>query len=330
MLKKNILILFTVLAAFTVCACGGKKESAAQAGSTAAQATVSPAAGEAEKTAATPTPAAQKPNEGLVEMEKTAAADDTTGISKTIGTKTNAAAHVILINQTNDEISSIYIRAALPEGDDSDEWGDELLKGSFTLPNNDKCVYYYDTGLKDDYGNKVTKYDIRVGYADEDKDEYFFRRIPLTAIKELRLCVDTTGDTAIPYARYMAGNGNREYSTLEEVKKRLGYSLEEEELIEDPTPVPEAATQEAEPTQAPAEDTGGDTEVTEEVDVYADEAKAYIGQSLADLEAAMGGASGEEYVDEPETGTTGYHYYDTFTVSTTVDENGNEVVAGVW
>ena len=41
-------------------------------------------------------------------------------------------------------------------------------------------------------------------------------------------------------------------------------------------------------------------------------------------------AQGSSYEDDPETGKTGFHYYSNFTVSTTVDENGNEIVAGIW
>ena len=55
----------------------------------------------------------------------------------------------------------------------------------------------------------------------------------------------------------------------------------------------------------------------------------YVEQSIKSL-IDYAKESYEDYVNEPETGETGYHYYDTFTVSTTVDESGNEVVAGVW
>jgi hypothetical protein len=55
-----------------------------------------------------------------------------------------------------------------------------------------------------------------------------------------------------------------------------------------------------------------------------------IGRPLSELIAICGEPNGTTYEDEPETGETGYHYYDDFTVSTTVDEAGNEVVAGVW
>ena len=51
---------------------------------------------------------------------------------------------------------------------------------------------------------------------------------------------------------------------------------------------------------------------------------------ISDLENACGSPNGSDYEDEPESGKTGYYYYDTFTVSTTFDADGNEVVSGVW
>ena len=59
-------------------------------------------------------------------------------------------------------------------------------------------------------------------------------------------------------------------------------------------------------------------------------AEQYIGQSLDALEGACGSPQGSSYEDDPETGKTGFHYYSNFTVSTTVDENGNEIGAGIW
>ena len=52
-----------------------------------------------------------------------------------------------------------------------------------------------------------------------------------------------------------------------------------------------------------------------------DKAKQYIGQPLSSPVAALGEATGSDYENEPETGETGYHYYDSFTVSTTVDDS---------
>lgn len=39
---------------------------------------------------------------------------------------------------------------------------------------------------------------------------------------------------------------------------------------------------------------------------------------MSELENACGSPNGSDYEDEPESGKTGYYYYDTFTVSTTL------------
>ena len=144
--------------------------------------------------------------------------------------------------------------------------------------------------------------------------------------------MDGTGDDSIPYATYTTGSSKQEVSTLNDVKKRLGLddsssddSQEEgDETSEPETPDPTATPDPSnvQPTAAPDPDN--------HTDASADQARQYIGQPLSSLTAALGDANGSDYENEPETGETGYHYYDTFTVSTTVDESGNEVVAQVW
>ena len=97
----------------------------------------------------------------------------------------------------------------------------------------------------------------------------------------------------------------------------------------DPTPTPDSGS-----TDNPDDgsNNGGDDGGTGEDPVAV--AESFIGQSLDALKGACGVPPGSDSQDEPETGKTGYHYYtigdSTFTVSTTVDENGNEIVAGVW
>ena len=59
-------------------------------------------------------------------------------------------------------------------------------------------------------------------------------------------------------------------------------------------------------------------------------AEKYIGMSIDDLVGAVGDSQSSEYDDDSATGTTGYYYYPDFTVSTSVDEEGNEIVTGVW
>ena len=243
------------------------------------------------------------------------------------------------VNGTGSSIKGLYVR---PTTDDDDDWGTELINGLFTLADGDKALYYYDGSAKDADGNAVTSYDIRIVYEDEDLTDCYFRKLPLTMITQITLRMDGTGDDAIPYATYLTGSSKKETSTLSEVKARLGLDdsegdSESEDDESDVTPTPEPAdpttapSDDPSPTQAPSDNNNGNGSTdTDPDDASADIAKKYIGQPLSSLTAALGEANGSDYENEPETGETGYHYYDTFTVSTTVDESGNEVVAGVW
>ncbi len=56
----------------------------------------------------------------------------------------------------------------------------------------------------------------------------------------------------------------------------------------------------------------------------------YVGDSMNSWEGQYGSASSSEYDIDPDTGATvGYYYYDGYTVET-IEENGEEVVTGVW
>lgn len=342
-MKKRYLILAALLALTVVAAGCGKKDDEEQKKQQEAQVT------------AAPTQAASN-EEGLVEMQKPA--DDTEGITNIIGTKTETASKLIIINKTGSEVGELYVRPHDEEMDD-EEWGEELVQGKFTLKNGEKALYYYDKNLKDDSGNAVTSYDICIRYTDEDRNDCFFRKLPMGSMTQISLCMDGIGEDGIPYARYLSGTGTKESSTLSEVKRRLGISdssgssdssdSSDSDDSDDSSDsqssgnsgnsgsttagtTPTAAPQ---PTTAPSGndvgDDGNDGSTEEPQDEQASKAEGYIGQSLDALVGAMGDPTqGSDYQEEPETGETGYHYYDSFTVSTTVDEDGNEVVAGVW
>ena len=311
-MKKGYIILAGILAAAALASgCGKEKEDTSKQ---EPQVTVAPAEVTDKDTN----------DNDLVNMQKSTDED----IKNVIGTKTATASKVILINQTGADVARIYIR---PNTDD-DDWGDELVDGKFTLKNGDKALYYFDKNQKDEDGKTVTSYDIRITYTDEDRSECFFRKIPLQNITQITLRMDGTGEDAIPYATYLSGSTKKETSTLNEVKQRLGLLDSDNEDDDDqdnnnqntdatPTPQPSA------PTATPAPNNGSDTNPE---DPDASEAEKYIGQSLDSLISAIGEPEGSDYENEPETGETGYHYYPSFTVSTTVDEAGNEVVAGVW
>lgn len=314
-MKKRYVVLAGILAVAAVAAgCGRKKEE--DSAKQEPQVTVAPAEN-TDKDA---------DDSALVNMQTSA--DE--NIKNVMGDKTSTASKVILINSTGAEVSRIYIR---PNTDDDEEWGDDLVNGMFTLKNGDKALYYFDKTAKDSNGNSVSSYDIRIMYTDEDRSECYFRKIPLQNISQITLRMDGTGDDAIPYATYLSGSSKKETSTLNEVKRRLGLtdSSDDDDDNDDSSTQPTAtpAPQDATPTPAPTAEPGDDPN-TDPVDTGAAAAESYIGQPLENLISAMGEPNGNDYENEPETGETGYHYYDSFTVSTTVDENGNEVVAGVW
>ena len=134
-------------------------------------------------------------------------------------------------------------------------------------------------------------------------------------------------------------------STLKDVKARLGIEDDSESDSDSTdssdstavTPTPESSddngdstdssssgssdsTSTPDPTSAPASSDSSDADPTEAPsgeDDPASVAARYIGQSMSELENACGSPNGSDYEDEPESGKTGYYYYDTFTVSTT-------------
>ena len=260
----------------------------------------------------TPTPEAKV---DLVEMEKAEKEKNA------IGNKTATASKVTIVNDTDAEISEIYIRPNTSDMDDS-EWGSELVKGSFTLKDGENAVYYFDNKAKDQNGNTISAYDIRIVYIHSDRTENYFRKLSLNEITKITLRMDESDWGNIPYATYLKKGSATEYSTLEEVKERLGYYEQEEEQRPEVTAAPS-------PTPTPEADVNQGAG-SDEIDSAIQAAEGCIGSSLDTLIGALGEPLGSDYENEPESGETGYHYYDSFTVYTTVDENGNEIVAGVW
>ena len=200
MIRKRYLAAAGLLTLAVVAAGCGKKNDAGSV----VQATPTPT----EETSVSPTPTPE-----MVNMEET--------VEKNImGEKTSTASKVTIVNQTGSEIAAIYIRETPSDDadeDTADEWGDDLVNGMFTLKSGDNAVYYYEKPQ-----SASTIYDIRITYTDEEKNECFFRKLPLTTIKQITLRMDGKDEDAIPYATYMTANSTKEISTLNDVKKRLG------------------------------------------------------------------------------------------------------------
>ena len=355
-MKKRYLILAGLLV-MTVAAAGcGKKKTTETA---------------PVEVTATPTPEVTKAVD-MVDMQQTADED----IKNVMGEKTSTASKIVFVNNTGDDIQSLYIRTHVDEDSedyDADEdggWGDDLINGMFTLTDKDKALYYMQTANTQTSGTQTTSnkstasYDIRIAYTDEDKNECFFRDIPLGTISQITLCMDGTDDDAIPYAKYLTGTSTKEVSTLDAVKKRLGIiddSESESDSTDDSDQNSADNSDSADNNNSGDQNTddngngsnngsddgndgstddgnggntdnenGGNTDQDNSGGDMISTAEQYIGQSLDALEGACGSPQGSSYEDDPETGKTGFHYYSNFTVSTTVDENGNEIVAGIW
>lgn len=273
----------------------------------------------------TPTPVADvsvTPTQELVNMEAVTE-------KNIMGEKTSTASKLTLVNRTGSDVAAIYIRETPSEDDDEDEWGDDLVNGTFTLKNGETAVYYYE-GSK----TSAATYDIRITYTDEDKSECFFRKLPLKTIQQITLRMDGEGEDSIPYATYMTATSKKETSTLKEVKKRLGLDDSDDKNSDDTdssssdsdnSSTDNSST--AAPTSAPSQSTEPEPD---ETDSTIQTAESYIGMSVDDLAGAVGDSQYSEYDDDDATGMTGYYYYPNFTVSTTVDEDGNEIVTGVW
>lgn len=317
--KRYLAAIGLAVLAVAVSGCGKKNN-----GDSVVQETVSPT-----EAAVSPTVTPE-----LVNMEAT--------VEKNVmGEKTSTASKVTIVNKTGFEIAAIYIRETPSDDDESesDEWGDDLVNGMFTLKSGDNAVYYYEKPK-----SSSTTYDIRISYTDEEKNECFFRELPLATIKQITLRMDGKDEDAIPYATYMTANSTKEISTLKDVKKRLGLSSDDDEENDSDTPIPteapdntddpSAGTTTPVPTAAPSDNTddpGNDDPGNSNTgDATIQKAEMYIGMPIDELESAVGSAQSSEYDEDSAAGTTGYYYYSNFTVSTSVDEDGNEIVTGVW
>ena len=319
MFKKKYLAVAGLMALAVVISGCGKKNS----GDSVVQATPTPT----QETAVTATPTPE-----LINMEE--------AVEKNVmGEKTSTASKVTIVNKTGSEVAAIYVRETPSDDSEDDEWGDDLVNGMFTLKNGENAVYYCEKG-----SSSVT-YDIRITYSDEEKNECFFRKLPLTTMKQITLRMDGSGDDSIPYATYLTASSTKEVSTLNDVKKRLGLSTDDSDSDSSATPTPTDSSDDssssnssnsdsnnANPTSTPSADNNSDPDDndTDPTNSTIQKAESYIGMSIDDLESAVGAAQSSEYDDDDTAGTTGYYYYSDFTVSTSVDENGNEIVTGVW
>lgn len=352
MKRRNIVIFTAAVAALMLSGCGAKSQPDATVTTTTT--TTDTAAANTTETAvapaqvvASPTPTPTVAPSQVVQMTSNVTPVPEDNIKNVIGNKTADASRVAMTNNTAGTISEIYIRvtpSSSDEADDDSTWGSDLISGSFTLPAQDKCAYYYASG-----GNSQM-YDIRITFTDDQADEFFFRSLPLTTIKELSFCQEGVDEDAIPYVIFTT-NDNKKYSTLNSVKQRLGISSdtssdtsESSDTTEDyNTDTSNTDSTDTENTSQTTEDTGEDNNSSSSSDDNGGNSQEssvdygngnaaldYVGGSLEDYIGNAGSPNDYTYENDDANGETGYYYYDGYTISTTFDENGNEIISGVW
>ena len=260
-------------------------------------------------------------SEKVVEMEPSK--EDSDGFKNVIGEKSAVSSKVIFTNETAFTMTGLYLRRS--DGPKTDTaWSQELFHGKFTLKDKEQALYYYTESDSD--AKKQNSYDIRMELDfGGNKTMEVVENVRFTGTKEIILHLDVSGDYGVGYAEYVGSDGKK-YSTRD-----TAASQKSEETEPTSTPVPEEA--QTQQTPAPTEEPENNTEEYEDTDIMSDDASTatqFIGQSFGNLESALGSPMSSEYEDEPDTGVTGYHYYSNFTVSTTVDESGNEIVSGIW
>ena len=260
--------------------------------------------------------------EKVVEMEPSIEESD--GFKNVIGEKSAVSSKVIFTNETAFTMTGLYLRRS--DGPRTDTaWGKELFRGKFSLKDKEQALYYYTESDSD--AKKQNSYDIRMEIDfGGNKTMEVIENVRFTGTKEIILHLDVSGDYGVGYAEYIGTDGKR-YSTRDSAQ---AGKAEEAELSPTPTP---AVEEQEQATPVPTREAEPAREIEEDTDIMSDDASTatqYIGQSFGNLESALGSPSSSEYEDEPDTGVTGYHYYSNFTVSTTVDENGNEIVTGIW
>ena len=290
----------------------------------------------------TPTPTIEVSGKSnMVEMQQSVGIDKT----KITGTKTATSAELVITNNTGLEIDCFYTR---PSGEE--DWSEDYIQDKFTLLAGEQALFYYDPAAKDENGVSITKYDLKVSYTDEEESDCMFRNLTLSDIEELKLKMED----GIPFVTYTSLSTKQEVSTLEDAKARMGRTEDEDsENEEDEASDDDTSSNNNDSNSDTNADTDTDTDSSSDSendsdsdndfdsgndDQEADDsgsdmrsaAEGTIGQSVDALNSACGGANSTEYDTDEESGSQiGYYYYDGFTVST-IEQDGQEIVTGVW
>ena len=101
-----------------------------------------------------------------------------------VGEKTDSSRSIQLTNETGAEVTSVWLRVSGQE-----EWGEELVQGSFTIPEAESFNLNYEPQETAEDGTTapVEAWDLSVGY--EDGSYVVMNQVDLQADKKLQKTV---------------------------------------------------------------------------------------------------------------------------------------------
>ncbi|HIV13442.1 MAG TPA: hypothetical protein IAA63_09935, partial [Candidatus Pullilachnospira stercoravium] len=212
MKKKYLLAVLCLTAALAAAGCGNEKK---------------------EEAESTPTPTPTQEAEAL-EMTET----------PEVGEKTDTSRSIQLTNETGAEVTSVWLRVSGQE-----EWGEELVQGSFTIPEAESFNLNYEPQETAEDGTTapVEAWDLSVGY--EDGSYVVMNQVDLQAVTEMTMCWEDD----VAFVKYQDPDTQEEVSTKEDEIARQQAAAEAAAQAQAEAEAAEKAAQEEAQRQAEEE-----------------------------------------------------------------------------
>ena len=254
MKKKYLLAVLCLTAVLAVAGCGNEKK---------------------EEAESTPTPTPTQEAETL-EMTET----------PEVGEKTDTSRSIQLTNETGAEVTSVWLRVSGQE-----EWGEELVQGSFTIPEAESFNLNYEPQETAEDGTTapVEAWDLSVGY--EDGSYVVMNQVDLQAVTEMTMCWEDD----VAFVKYQDPDTQEEVSTKEDEIARQQAAAEAAAQAQAEAEAAEKAAQEEVQRQAEEEAAAqAEAEAAAAAQAQAEAEAAAAAQAQAEAEAAAAAAAQQQ------------------------------------
>ena len=251
MKKKYLLAVLCLTAVLAVAGCGNEKKE------------------EAESTP-TPTPTQEAETLDMTETPE-------------VGEKTDTSRSIQLTNETGAEVTSVWLRVSGQE-----EWGEELVQGSFTIPEAESFNLNYEPQETAEDGTTapVEAWDLSVGY--EDGSYVVMNQVDLQAVTEMTMCWEDD----VAFVKYQDPDTQEEVSTKEDEIARQQAAAEAAAQAE--AEAAAAAQAQAEAEAAAAAQAQAEAEAAAAAQAQAEAEAAAAAQAQAEAEAAAAAAAQQQ------------------------------------